>query len=135
MKKVINVFFTISISILTCAVASGQVYLTTNGKATFTSNAPLEIISASSEILSGAIDLESDKFAFRIENKSFIGFNSALQQEHFYENYIETDKYKYSSFQGKIIEKIDTTITESQQVRAKGILSIQSWDCSVFFNS
>lgn len=104
--------------------ASAQLYITNEGTATFTSDAPLELISATSDELSGAIDVSDNRFAFRIANKSFIGFNSALQQEHFYENYIETDKYKYSSFQGKIIEKIDLSNPGSQQVRAKGTLSI-----------
>jgi hypothetical protein len=103
---------------------SAQLYITNEGTATFTSDAPLELISATSDQLSGAIDVSDNRFAFRIANKSFIGFNSALQQEHFYENYIETDKYKYSSFQGKIIEKIDLSNPEPQQVRAKGTLSI-----------
>ena len=109
-------------------VLVAQVYFTRTGTATFVSDAPLEMISASTEYLNGALDLTDNRFAFRIENKSFIGFNSALQQEHFYENYIETDKFKYSIFQGKIIEKIDMSSTNSQTVRAKGTLSIHGVD-------
>lgn len=107
---------------------SAQVYMTNEGLSTFTSDAPLEIISATSDELSGAIDVSDNRFAFRIANKSFIGFNSQLQQEHFYENYIETDKFKYSNFQGKIIEKIDLSNPEPQQLRAKGTLSIHGVD-------
>lgn len=103
---------------------SAQIYLSNSGGAVFTSDAPLELIRASSDELSGAIDFSDNRFAFRIANKSFIGFNSALQQEHFYENYIETEKYTYSSFQGKIIEKIDLENSNAQEVRSKGILSI-----------
>jgi hypothetical protein len=101
-----------------------QVYLTNSGTATFVSDAPLELITASTDEVSGAIDASDNKFAFRIPNKSFIGFNSTLQQEHFYENYIESEKYTYSTFQGKIIEKIDVNSRDLQQVRAKGLLSI-----------
>ena len=57
-------------------------------------------------------------------NRSFKGFNSPVQQEHFYENYIEDDKFPRSSFQGKIIEKIDANLTGDFNVRAKGILDI-----------
>lgn len=106
------------------APATAQVYITNVGLTTFTSDAPLELIAATSDELSGAIDVSENRFAFRIANKSFIGFNSQLQQEHFYENYIETDKYKFSSFQGKIIEKIDFSNPDPQQLRAKGSLSI-----------
>ncbi len=38
---------------------------------------------------------------------SFKGFNSALQKEHFNENYMESENFPYASFEGKIIEDID----------------------------
>jgi len=63
-------------------------------------------------------------FAFKVLNRSLKGFNSVLQQEHFYENYMEVDKYQYSTFRGKIIEKIDKNNRGFQSVRAKGTLSI-----------
>jgi polyisoprenoid-binding protein YceI len=100
------------------------VYLTRNGTASFVSNAPLEIIKAESKEVSGAINLADNEFIFTIDNNSFKGFNSALQQEHFYENYMETQLYPASSFKGKIIEKIDVNSTVEQEVRAKGILDI-----------
>jgi len=105
-------------------VLAQQIYMTRNGKAGFTSNAPLEVIKAETEELSGAINLADRSFAFTIDNKSFKGFNSALQQEHFYENYMEAQQYPSSSFKGKIIETIDLNLTGEQVIRAKGILDI-----------
>lgn len=102
----------------------GQIYLTNDGTATFVSGAPLEMISASSNKVQGAVNVFDNRFLFIIDNKSFLGFNSPLQQEHFYENYIETEKYKSSTFQGKIIEEVNMDKTGVQEVRAKGILSI-----------
>jgi len=101
-----------------------EIYLTHEGRVTFTSAAPLELISAQSNELSGAIDLNNNHFAFKISNRSLIGFNSDLQQEHFYENYMEVDKYPYSTFQGKIIEKLSKDANSTFRVRAKGTLSI-----------
>ena len=98
--------------------------MTRTGAAGFTSNAPLEVIKAESKEVFGAINLTDRSFAFSIDNKSFKGFNSDLQQEHFYENYMETQLYPVSSFKGKIIEKIDVDVTDEQMVRAKGILDI-----------
>jgi polyisoprenoid-binding protein YceI len=98
--------------------------LARNGTVSFVSNAPLEIIKASSTSLGGAINLADNKFAFVIPNKSLKGFNSELQQEHFYENYMEVEKYANSTFEGKIIEKIDINSSEVQNVRAKGMLNI-----------
>ena len=101
-----------------------QVFATRTGVAAFISNAPLEIIKAESKEVLGAIDLSSKTFVFTIENKSFKGFNSALQQEHFYENYLEAQQFPSSTFKGKIIEDIDLSSSNEQVVRAKGILDI-----------
>lgn len=108
---------------------SGQVenkvlFRTDEGKVSFTSDAPLEIIKAESNELKGIIDPKNQTFAFQINVKSLIGFNSPLQQEHFYENYLETDKYPNASFSGKIIEKINFDEIGNYSIRAKGDLNI-----------
>ena len=72
----------------------------------------------------GAIDLKDRTFIFTMDNNSFKGFNSSLQQEHFYENYLETQLYPKSTFKGKIIEEIDMKSNAEQVVRAKGMLEI-----------
>lgn len=122
MRKLITFFILISGIFLQLNAQS--VYLTHKGNVTFTSDAPLELITAQSNKLSGAIDLANNHFAFKLANRSLKGFNSPLQQEHFYENYMETDRYPYSTFQGKIIEKVDKNVKGKQSVRAKGVLSI-----------
>jgi len=101
-----------------------ELYITRNGVASFTSDAPLEVIKAESEQLHGVINPADRSFAFSIDNKTFEGFNSSLQKEHFYENYMEVQKYPSSTFKGKIIEEIDLNSREEQVVRAKGMLDI-----------
>jgi polyisoprenoid-binding protein YceI len=101
-----------------------QIYLTHTGLASFVSEAPLEVIRAKSSEVSGAINLAERTFAFFIDNKSFKGFNSSLQQEHFYENYMEAQQYPTSSFKGRIIEEIGLNPGQEQTVRAKGLLDI-----------
>lgn len=93
------------------------------GKAHFISNAPEEDIEATSHELSGLMDIQQNAFAFSVEIKSFKGFNSPLQQEHFYENYMQTDKFPRSTFTGKLIDKFDPMAT-TQKVRAKGQFEI-----------
>jgi polyisoprenoid-binding protein YceI len=104
--------------------ADGPVYLISRGSIHFVSEAPYETIRGSSDELKGAIDAGNRTFAFTVRNRSIKGFNSPLQQEHFYENYIEADKYPASSFEGKIIEEIDFQKEGEYTVRAKGILNI-----------
>ncbi|MCX6291001.1 MAG: YceI family protein [Bacteroidetes bacterium] len=82
------------------------------------------MISATSNSLHGLIDLEKRTFALRILIRSFKGFNSGLQHEHFNENYLESEKFPDASFRGKIIEQDDFTQDGKYSVRAKGILSL-----------
>ncbi|MCB0600453.1 MAG: YceI family protein [Saprospiraceae bacterium] len=99
-------------------------YVLTSGTIYFRSDAPLEIIEAKSEMLEGVLDISTNSYAFSVRNSSFKGFNSPLQQEHFYENYMETDHYATSTFTGKILDPIDLTKEGEYIVRAKGILQI-----------
>jgi hypothetical protein len=101
-----------------------QVFITENGRIDFVSDAPLEMIKAGSGELKAAIDLKNKTFIFVLDNASFEGFNSQLQQEHFHENYIETKKYPKTVFKGKIIEDPQRKKDETQTVRAKGILDL-----------
>ena len=66
----------------------------------------------------------TNQFAFSVDVKSFKGFNSALQREHFNEKYMESEKFPKASFSGKIIEHVDFSKDGTYDVRAKGDLDI-----------
>jgi hypothetical protein len=106
------------------SIAQESIFLSRRSKVDFVSDAPLELIKASSDKLVGVIDSEKRTFAFTIPTDSFKGFNSPLQQEHFYENYIEAKAYPISKFEGKIIEQIDLKQDGIYSIRAKGKLNI-----------
>lgn len=106
------------------AVAQSTLLMAENGKVDFVSEAPLEIIKASSDKLKAAIDKSKNTFAFAVEIRSFRGFNSALQKEHFHENYMETDWLPIATFTGKFIEQIDFSVNGTHPVRAKGKFTI-----------
>lgn len=101
-----------------------QIFIGSSGTIAFTSDAPLELIEASSNQLAGAINLSDRSFLFNIPMSSFEGFNSKLQQTHFNENYLETHKFQKASFEGKIIEEFDFTKPGTYDVRGKGIFSV-----------
>lgn len=90
----------------------------------FTSDAELELIKASSAETHGIIDISTNQFAFSTPITSFKGFNSDLQRQHFNDNYLESNKYAKATFSGKIIENIDYSIDSTYHVRAKGELDI-----------
>ncbi len=95
-----------------------------DGHVEFNSNAPLEVITASSEELTGIIDVSNKTFGFIVRMRSFEGFNASLQREHFNENYMESTRYPRGSFKGKIIEDVDFSVPGERTIRAKGVLSL-----------
>jgi hypothetical protein len=103
-------------------------YFTESGRVYFSSDAPLEFIEATSDELAGLLNLEDRSFSFTIPMVSFQGFNSALQRTHFNENYLESEKYPHSTFNGKIIEDLDFAKEGTTIVRAKGMLNVHGID-------
>src|SRR5215210_2804803 len=81
--------------------AFSQRYMTRTGKVTFFSSTPLENIEAINNEMACAIDSKSGDVAFQVPIKSF-KFEKALMQEHFNENYLESDKYPKAEFKGKV---------------------------------
>lgn len=118
--RVLSILFIILSNFLSRA----QNFISNSGKIKFTSEAPLELIKAESGKTVCVISAADKKFAFKVEINSFEGFNSPLQKEHFRENYMESEKFKYATFTGKIIEDIDLTKPGTYNVRAKGNMII-----------
>jgi hypothetical protein len=123
-------FILVIITLLGSVSAYGQpdVYEVTTGSIHFHSDAPQELIRATSKNLIGVVDISKRTFLFKINVASFVGFNSPLQKEHFNENYMESDVYPFASYSGKIIEEIDLTKDGDFYIRAKGKLTIHGVD-------
>lgn len=114
------VLFTLSVQ----AYAPSIIFKVSNGSISFRSEAPLELIKANSNELAGLLDAEKKTFAFSIKLNTFQGFNNPFQKDHFNENYVESSKYPYAKFEGKIIEDIDFSEDGTYIVRTKGNLTI-----------
>ncbi|TAH05062.1 MAG: YceI family protein [Sphingobacteriales bacterium] len=109
---------------LLCGVQA-QVFSVVRSEVSFQSDAPHEILKASaSNAMKGIVDFNKRTFAFTIPMKSFDGFNSSLQKEHFNENYMESEKYPAASFSGRIIEEEDFSKDGAYTLRAKGKLFV-----------
>ncbi len=102
--------------------ASDPTLMTNSGVVQFTSEASEEIIKAESKMLVGVLNLKTKEFAFKVMNRSFKGFNSPLQEDHFHEDYMETQKFPYISFKGKITDATDLSKEGTYKVSAKGEL-------------
>jgi hypothetical protein len=127
MRWIISIFMFLPVWVWSQHDTAGK-YICQDGEVQFRSDAPLEVIEAKSKKLRGIIDPAQKTFAWAMDINSFTGFNSALQREHFKENYLETDKFPSAYFKGKIIETIDLSTPQKITVRAKGILNIHGID-------
>lgn len=101
---------------------SQERYLTKNGAINFFSKTVLEDITADNNQVLSIIDATKGTMAISILMKSFL-FKKALMQEHFNENYVESDKYPKATFTGAILNFDAVNETESM-VNLKGILTI-----------
>lgn len=119
--------FFITITLILVFAASFKpvdIFNISKGSIVFTSDAPMELIRASSQELKGLIETKKKQFAFSVKVKSFKGFNSSFQKDHFNENYLESDKFPDATFSGKIIEDVDFSKNTILTVRAKGLLTV-----------
>lgn len=76
-------------------------YFSKDGKISFYSKAPMENIEAHNNKAVSVVDLSSGAMEFSVLMKGF-EFEKAKMQEHFNENYVESDKYPKASYAGKI---------------------------------
>jgi hypothetical protein len=103
-------------------VQSQERYLTKDGKVTFFSKAPIEDITAGNDQVLSIIDTNKGAMAISILMKSFL-FEKALMQEHFNENYVESDKFPKATFKGTILNFSNISSAPSK-FQVRGILTI-----------
>lgn len=103
--------------------ADAQIFLTRSGNISFFSKTPLEDIKAVNNQASAAVDITKKNIAFNCLLKGF-RFPKALMQEHFNENYAESDKYPQASFTGSFTTDADLTKNGTYPVRVSGELKL-----------
>ncbi len=92
----------ILLALLSLGTASfAQKFMTRTANVGFFSEAPLENIEARTSSGTGIIDMATGDMAFRVPINTF-QFEKALMQEHFNENYMESDRFPNAEFKGKI---------------------------------
>lgn len=89
----------------------------------FFSAAPLENIEAINKDAKSLLNTETKEVAVIIGIRQF-KFEKPLMEEHFNENYMESDKFKTADFKGKINEQIDFTKNGEYDVTVSGKLTI-----------
>jgi len=102
--------------------SSDAVYISDKSHVRFYSHAPLEDIEATSTKLRAALNLETGILLFIIPINSF-EFEKQLMQNHFNDQYLESDKYPEARFEGKFTGA-PLELTGSIEARFEGLLSI-----------
>ena len=117
MKKIIIIF------ILTNLFAK-EIFFTRSGTISFYSSALLEDIEAVNHQVTCVLNMENGEVAFRVPIHGFT-FENALMQEHFNENYMESDKFPTAGFKGKVDDLSNISFTnEPQDVTLSGQMTI-----------
>jgi len=89
-------------------------YITKTGAVSFEASVPsFEEVSANTNAVTSILNIENGEFATLILVKGF-RFKNALMEEHFNENYAESDKYPKATFKG-IIKDFSSDIISSQK--------------------
>lgn len=100
-----------------------QPLVTRSGYIKFFSKTPLENIEAENKQVNAVLDLSKKNIAFLMLMKGFL-FERALMQEHFNENYVESDKYPKASFTGSYTGDANPGKDGTYPVVVKGKLTL-----------
>lgn len=105
MKTIIALILSASLFAFT-TVTDQTKYFTREANITFLSDAPLEKIQGINNQAVSMLDISTGQMEFAVLMKAF-EFEKALLQEHFNENYVESDKFPKANFKGSITNFAD----------------------------
>ncbi|KIO78228.1 hypothetical protein TH53_04935 [Pedobacter lusitanus] len=100
-----------------------DILISKNAAVSFFSSTVMEDIEGKSNTASSVINAKSREIIFKVSNTSF-QFKKKLMQEHFNENYMESDRFPFSKFSGKITDDIDLSKDGNYTVNVEGSLDI-----------
>ena len=103
--------------------SKAQLFITTNGEVSFYSKTPMEDIDAVNKSVSSIINTATNEVAVQMRITNFV-FPNKLMQEHFNENYLESEKFPSATFKGKIKESVDLNIAGTYPISATGSATI-----------
>ena len=103
--------------------SNAQLFITTSGEVSFFSKTPMEDIEALNKNVSSIINTATNEVAVQMRITNFV-FPNKLMQEHFNENYLESEKFPSATFKGKIKESVDLTVPGTYPISAVGSATI-----------
>jgi polyisoprenoid-binding protein YceI len=108
-------------------VSFGQKYFTKSGKINFdaTATSSPEKIEGVSRTATCVLDTKTGNMQFAVLMKGFV-FERALMEEHFNENYVESDKFPKAEFKGAVTnnDKVNYAKDGTYVIKVKGKLTL-----------
>jgi polyisoprenoid-binding protein YceI len=100
--------------------------MTKTGFIGFYGHTPMEDIKADNNQVASVLDISTGDLVFQVLIKSF-HFDRALMEEHFNENYMDSEKFPKASFKGKItnLSAVDLKKNGVYDVTVEGDLTIR----------
>ncbi len=121
-KFLIHSFIILCLLVMSLRVEA-QSFITDKGNVVFTSTAPLLEFNGISNHLNGLIDFSENTVDFYLDlNTLDTGIN--LRNRHMRESYLETAKFPFVEFTGRIINQINLDLFESQVVDVAGVFNL-----------
>lgn len=116
-----RVFVLLGAFLLSSQMGLAQIFKAKDGATTITffSSSPLEDITATNKGAVIVFNSSTNDIQIRVSVINF-KFKNALMEEHFNENYMETEKFPNAIFKGKINEKLDLTKDGETKVTVTG---------------
>lgn len=113
------------LAVMSIYSVNAQKYISKNGHISFYSSTPIENIEANNNQAASILDASTGDLVFNVLIKSF-EFKNALMQEHFNENYMESNKFPKASFKGKVtnISSVNFSKDGTYDVDVTGDLTI-----------
>ncbi len=118
-----NIGFTMVLLLGLSHFVKSQVFLSKNNEVSFFSKTPMEDINATNKNVSAVLNCKTLDVVVKIKMNQF-EFPNKLMQEHFNENYMESEKFPDGTFIGKITETIDFAKEGSYPVNLKGTFTL-----------
>ncbi len=123
MKLSIVIFSIFNIQYSIFNIVFAQKYSSTTSEVGFYSEAPMEKIQATNKDGKSVLNTAANEIGFVVAIRGF-HFEKPLMEEHFNENYMESEKYKTAMFKAKINEAVDYKKDGTYDATATGKMNI-----------
>lgn len=115
------------LSLMPATVLAQEAYVSDTSSIQFFSRTPVENIEAVNHMGKSTISPSRYEVQFQIPVNGF-RFENKLMEKHFNSMYMETDKFPFASFRGKLSDSLDLSKDTVYFTKATGILKLHGMD-------